>query len=251
MTGLTKRREALVRSLQTRHGRKKSGLCLCEGLRCCSDVVAARPDLVDFIIRSANMDAHFPGMDVVVMADEDLRKLCSTVSPQGVLAVLRRPGEASGQPSDPFIMVLDRVSDPGNFGTILRTARAAGLHELWYVAGSVDPFNDKVIRSAMAAQFVLGLRCFESLGELLAALAAFGYRRVYRTDVGQGADCFTEAELFSRSAIIFGSEAHGVAELDNAISLTIPMPGDAESLNVAQAATIILFEHVRRQRISS
>ena len=245
-TGMTRRREALIRALYTRHGRKKYGLCLGEGLRCCRDLFLSSPHLIDFIVCADDVTADFPGADVIRVPRGDFRKLTATVESQGILAVARRPTPVSGAPCDPFVLVLDRVADPGNFGTIIRTARAVGLKEIWYTSGAADPFSDKVIRAAMASQFVVGMREFADLEEAAATLRQYGYDRIYRTDVNAGADCFSEEPLFMRSAIVMGSEAHGAGAIAGAVSLTIPMPGDAESLNVAQAATVILFEYVRR-----
>ncbi len=246
MSELSKRRESLIKSLYTRHGRKKHDLCVCEGIRSCNDLFAARPDLVEFVIVSKDLDLNFPDTEIIQVSDSQLEKITATVNSQGILAVTRKPEPASGTPADPFILLLDRITDPGNMGTILRTLRAAGLKELWLTSGSADPFNDKVIRSAMASQFIIELRTFPDLAAAGEALAEFGYNNIYRTDVSTGASCFTEPELFNKSAIILGSEAHGAGELAGSRPVTIPMPGDEESLNVAQAATIILFEYVRR-----
>ncbi len=165
--------------------------------------------------------------------------------------MVERPALLSAdiKPVDPFILILDRLTDPGNFGSILRTARAVGLNEVWYTAGSVDPFNDKVIRAAMSSQFVIGMRCFSDLDELGNELYRFGYNKIYRTDPHNGESCFAAENLFSNSAIIIGNEADGAASLAGSIDITIPMPGSAESLNVAQAATVILFEHIRRNSV--
>lgn len=246
MSELTRRRETLIRSLFTRHGRKKHNLCVCEGVRSCRDLFQSRPDLIEFVVCVEDLDIELPAVDTFRVSRDHLKKLSATEASQGILAVVRKPDGAADDPTDPFIFVLDQVSDPGNFGTILRTARAVGLKEIWFTRGSVDPFNDKVIRSAMASQFVVQLREFADLQVLTAALKRFGYDRIYRTDVNTGNSCFTEQGLFERSAIIMGSEAHGAGDVSGAELVTIPMPGDEESLNVAQAATVILFEYVRR-----
>ena len=246
MSELTRRQETLIRSLYTRHGRRKTGLCLCEGVRACGDLFQFRPDLVDLVVCADDLTLALPPVETVRLTRTKFASLTATENAQGIMAVVRRPESPAGAPADPFILVLDQVSDPGNFGTMVRTARAIGLREVWYTAGSVDPFSDKVIRAAMASQFVVGMREFADLDELTCALHASGYHRIYRTDVGTGANCFTEPGLFDRSAIIMGSEAHGAREVAGALTVHIPMPGDAESLNVAQAATVILFEYVRR-----
>ena len=248
MGQLTKNQEALIKALYTRHGRKKYELCICEGVRCCADFLAASPELLELLVCTEDFSHDFDRYNPVRIPESQFSKLSATIASQGILAVAKKPVTVpeSKPPADPFIFVLDRVGDPGNFGTILRTAKAAGLKELWYTAGSVDPFNDKVLRSAMAAQFTIGLRQFADLETLKQALTAFGYTRFYRTDPHQGANCFTAPDLFNKSVVIIGSEAEGAGELDGSVPVTIPMPGNSESLNAAQAATIFLFEYVRR-----
>ena len=248
MPELSKNQETLLRSLYTRHGRKKHNLCVCEGLRCCREFYASRPDLIEFAVSSSDFDpSRLPGPDFMVVPADSFRKISSTIETQGVLIVTRKPDFLSPEeaPSAPFILVLDRISDPGNFGTILRTAQAAGLNEIWFTEGSVDPFNNKVIRAAMAVQFTLRLREFSSLEKVSEALSRFHYGTVYRTDPHFGKNIFREKNIFDRSAVILGSEGDGAGELPDSIPLTIPMPGNAESINVAQAATVILFEYVR------
>ncbi len=249
---LTKKNESLIRALYTRHGRKKYRLALCEGKRAVADLLQFCPKLIKFIVIAEERRDALPALpnniESFAVSEHKFNSLAATVSSQGILAVTACPPLiAQHAPiKDPFVLVLDRLTDPGNFGSILRTARAIGLTELWYTAGSVSPFNDKVIRAAMASQFVLGLRRFDNLDQLSNVLRQLGYQRIYRTDPHQGENCFTTAELFTQSAIIIGNEADGAAPLTDAEDITIPMPGSAESLNAAQAATVILFDHIRR-----
>lgn len=246
---LTKRQASLIAALRFRHGRKDSGLCLCDGLRACSEVIALRPDLLDLIVIREDFQAEikYP-VDPVILPAQDFDKLTQTVNSQGIITVSRRPDPiAPDAPlSDPFVLVLDQVRDPGNFGTIIRTARAAGLHEIVLTKGSADPFHDKVIRSASGAQFALGMRYFENLEAMAETLRKQGIKTFYRTLPAGGDNLFRATDVFKNSAIILGCESTGVSELEGAAGLNIPMPGTAESLNVAQAATIILFDYVRR-----
>ena len=246
---LTKRQASLIAALRSRHGRKDSGLCLCDGLRACSEVIALRPDLLDLIVIREDFQAEikYP-VDPVILPVQDFDKLTQTVNSQGIITVSRRPDPiAPDAPlSDPFVLVLDQVRDPGNFGTIIRTARAAGLHEIVLTKGSADPFHDKVIRSASGAQFALGMRYFKNLESMAENLRKQGIKTFYRTLPAGGDNLFRATDVFKNSAIILGCESTGVSELEGAAGLNIPMPGTAESLNVAQAATIILFDYVRR-----
>lgn len=248
---MTKCQEALIHSLYTRHGRKKHDMCICEGVRCCRELFLLRPDLVFMAICTDDFknDDTF-NLEFIKIPAHNFQSFSSTVTSQGVLCVAKRPVtdyKQFSQPESPFIVVLDRISDPGNLGTIIRTVRAVGLNELWYTSGTVDPFNDKVIRSATASQFALNMREFPDLSMLEIELRKFGYEKVYRTDPHGSCNLFEVEDLFNKTAIVFGNEGAGAGELHNSIPITIPMPGKTESINVAQAATVVLFESVRRR----
>ena len=249
---LTRRMEREFTDLQGRHGRKKSPYCLCEGVRCCGEVLtsSARKDIV-LAVTSSKLREEFDLNDIdhAVVDDEKLQKLSGTITSQGILLLVKRPPvepEHFPSPADPFIMAVDKLGDPGNFGTILRTARAAGLTEFWYTAGSSDAYAPKVTRSALGAQFGMILREFTDLEALKAFAAKCGYKNIYLTDPHTGESCFECAGLFDKSVVVIGSEAHGIDSAMTGFRVTIPMPGNFESLNAAQAATIVLFEHVRR-----
>lgn len=251
---LTRKTETLIRSLHTRHGRKKSGLCICEGVRAVDELMLRRPELVRFSVATAEtLDAlqkrrRISG-DVCIVSTEKLCELAAAVNPQGVLTVAEIPREPAAEtPSkDPFILALDKLGDPGNFGTIVRSARAVGLTELWYTKGSIDPFGDKAIRSALGAQFAMNLRGFADLEALRECAVSMGYGNFCITDPHGGENCFTAEDLFERSVIVIGGEANGATMLPDCRHLMIPMPGDYESLNAAQAATVFLFDYVRRK----
>ena len=247
---LSRRRESLLRALTTRHGRKNSGYCLGEGLRCVGEILKLRPDLIECCVIREDLAGtlDLPGDRTVLLDRNMFDSLALTVNSQGILVLAKQPEyRALDLPvEDPFVLLLDRVADPGNFGTILRTARAVGLREVWCVKGGVDPFGEKTIRSASGAQFAVALRCAESLDEAVAALKKRGIERFFRTEPAGGRSVFSEPDLFTRSAVVLGNEANGAGRIEASLPLNIPMPGSAESLNVAQAATVILFEFVRR-----
>ncbi len=246
---LSNKQISRLQALRSHHGRKGSALCLCDGLRACSEVISLRPDLLEAVyIRDDFTDVtDFPVTPVVLPAAE-FDKITQTVHSQGIVTVSLRPDiyPADAPLEDSFALALDQVRDPGNFGTILRTARAAGLHDIFLTKGCADPFQDKVIRSASGAQFALNIRYYENLEDMAATLRKIGIKNFFRTLPAGGENVFKASDIFASSAIILGCESSGVSALENSRALNIPMPGTAESLNVAQAATIILFEYVRR-----
>ena len=224
-------------------------MCVCEGLRACKELYTLRPDLIEFGIATNEIDASMlEGVSFFVIEKHLFEKLSATVNTQGILLVSKIPEcPFPKRLKSPFALVLDRLNDPGNFGTILRTCASVGLKDVWYSTDSVDPYSEKTIRSAISAQFALKLHRYEDINSLIVKLKSFGYDKVFRTEPAEGKSCFCEEKLFDKSIIIFGNEANGIKEVPSSIPVNIPMPGKFESLNVAQAVTVILFEAVRRK----
>lgn len=240
------RETALLRSLATRQGRRKSDCCRCEGLRAVRELLMFFPDNVLFCVgtEKALKEITFDPAKLRSLPEHLFEKISGTVSPQGIIAVAKVP-RADEKISGDFIFALDGIGDPGNFGTIARSCRAAGVRELWYSAGTVDPWSDKAVRSGMGAQFGLNLRGFPSLEALLDRAAEAGYGRFFYADPHGGESCFTSSGIYEHSVVIIGGEPSG-SHVEQAQSINIPMPGNYESINAAQAATVLLFEYVRR-----
>ena len=250
---ISKKELALLRSLSTRGGRKHSGCCRCEGVRAVRELLDKAPDTVKFIAGTQRGFEAFKSVPEKSrqISEERLSEISDTINTQGIIAVAVTPEQARGPVAGPFILALDQLNDPGNFGTIARTFRAIGGAELWYTKGSVDPWCDKAIRSGLGAQFSLRLRRFENLPELVQEAEKAGFKQTFIADPHEGESCFTAPGLFDRSVIVIGSEANGVTcHPERSRNVIIPMPGDYESLNAAQAATVLLLEYVRRTTIS-
>ncbi|MDO9176231.1 MAG: RNA methyltransferase [Actinomycetota bacterium] len=187
---------------------------------------------------AAAVDASAP---VFELAPNVIERVASTESPQPVLAVFaQRPSVLPAGAT--FVMVGDRLADPGNAGTIIRSAEAAGAQAVVFTAGSVDAYNPKVVRATAGSLFRIPV-----VSGSLVELRAAGLR-VLATSSHQGT-AYTATDLTGPVAIVVGNEAHGVdagAPVDGWI--TIPHAGAAESLNVAMAATVLAFEVARQRR---
>lgn len=247
---LTKKQIAEIKSLYTRHGRKKSPFCVVEGVRACEEIFTRVPELVEYVVISDDYHGKTPvptNLTCYSIKKSLFETISATVASQGILALVRVPQSQAMEVNDDFIVALDRIGDPGNFGTICRTVKSANLQHLWYTKGSVDPYNDKVIRSAMGAQFLLNLREFENLEELRNEAIKCGFTTICLSKPASGTSCFTTTGIYDKSIMVIGSEGQGVSDLSNAIDIKIPMPGNFESLNAAQAATVLIFEYVRRK----
>ncbi len=177
------------------------------------------------------------------VSDAILRELAVTETPQGILAAVPFPDlPLPAQPR--FALILDAVRDPGNLGAILRAARAAGVDAIYFAPETVDPFNDKVVRAAAGAHFVLPLRVCADWEELQAL--AKKIPRVYLADAHGEID-YRRADWSKPVALIIGGEADGASRGAQEIAtarVRIPMRG-GDSLNAAMAATLLLFEAAR------
>jgi len=172
-------------------------------------------------------------------------KVSATETSQGLLLVL--PFIENPLPANPdFLLLLDKIKDPGNFGTILRAALAFGVQGILYTSGSVDPYSPKVVRSGMGAHFRIPLQKVD--GEYLSSLSRCV--QLLLADVENGSPCW-EADLQKPLCLIIGNEAHGASDTVRQLphqNLHIPMPGNMESLNAAMAANILLYETVRQRK---
>jgi RNA methyltransferase, TrmH family len=194
------------------------------------------------------------GTEVAVLKEGVLEKVGSTRTPQPVLAVASMPttgGDALG--ADGLVVVCVALSDPGNLGTLVRSAEASGAAAILLGPGSVDAYNPKVVRASAGAIFGIAVVDAESEGwstvEALHALGRLGRQRLGAT-AARGTP-YAEADFTRPTAVVLGNEAHGLGD-DVAAALdghvTIPMAGSAESLNVAMAGTVLCFESGRQRR---
>jgi TrmH family RNA methyltransferase len=178
-----------------------------------------------------------------------LERLGSVVTPQPVLAVApMRDVSLDDVPSDGLLLLGAALGDPGNVGTILRSAEASGAAAIVLGAGSVDAYNPKLVRASAGAIF--GVPVIEGWSAV-AALETVGKQgRLRLAAVGHGGIPYHAVDFGAPTAVVLGNEAHGIpAELDPHLDgrVTVPMRGPAESLNVAMAATVICFEAARQR----
>jgi TrmH family RNA methyltransferase len=252
ITSAQNERVKYVRSLVRRRTRQREGRFVVEGTRLVEEVarVGVRPALLlytqawsDTPAGQQLLSSLLPAEEGNWLVNEAVMTACSdTVTPQGVLAVVPfvnlppRPGLA---------LVLDRLRDPGNLGTILRSAEAAATGQVILAPGTVDLYNPKVVRAAMGAHFRLPVVALEwpAIGEQMV-----GWNVWLAAASGQIA--YYAVDWTGPSALIVGGEAGGAGPEASRLargSIRIPMAGGTESLNAAMAATVILFEAARQR----
>lgn len=241
----------LVRKLAQKKYRNELKLFVAEGLRLCEEVPPAQVEFGfytrEFLSdeRARNLVERLKNLEEV--PSSTMERISDTKTPQGILLVVRQKLSSLEEvTAKKIIVVLDGVQDPGNVGTILRTAAAFNCGVI-LLEGSAEIFNPKVVRSSMGAIFYMPIA--------LASRADFLQLRGVEL---LAAAVDSSAEIYSRHdytkapvAIVFGSEANGVSKeiLDVARKIFIPMDGHAESLNVATSAAIIISEAVRQSRL--
>jgi TrmH family RNA methyltransferase len=253
---LTRREERLLRTLRQRRAREEEGLFLAEGVRTVEDLVAS-PLAVRFAVAASTLGdtprgrglvsgIQARGIAVHEVDERGFRDWADTETPQGVLAVAEIP--RSGLASIPLdahpavVLVLDAVQDPGNFGTLVRTAEALGAAGVVALPGTVDPWNPKSVRAAMGSSFRLPVveADWDALEPWL--------REHGVVTVASAVGAPPPESLPRRAALVLGNEGAGVSAdtLRRAdVTLGIPLRGRAESLNVAAAGAILLHELLR------
>jgi TrmH family RNA methyltransferase len=190
------------------------------------------------------------GARIFQLAPGVLERVADTVTPQPVLAVVPlvdRPLESLRDAG--LLVVAVDVRDPGNAGTLLRSAEASGADGVLCCEGSVDVYNPKTVRASAGSLFHVPVVSGGDPVEVLSEMSTWGVRRLATTASG-GRD-YTDLDLTERSAFVLGNEAHGLApELSDLVDewVTIPMTGRTESLNVGMAAAVLCFEAARQRR---
>lgn len=261
-TSVKSDRVGAVRRLANRSFRRKVGRFLVEGPQSVREAVAWRPDIIDEVFVSVAAPgpaqdvagaARAAGLRVTTVPEPVLLAMTETVHPQGISAVCRFLDVAATGllPGARLIVVLHEVRDPGNAGTILRTADAAGADAVILAGDSVDPYNGKCVRSSAGSLFHVPVGLTDDLPDLQAGARAAGLQ-VLGTAAGASRDLLDlqrDGSLVPPTLWVFGNEAHGLpVELRADIDVAIPIFGHAESLNLAAAAAVCLYATSAAQR---
>lgn len=257
VTGLQNPLVKAAAELKQKKYRQQKGLFLAEGLRTVEEAV--NYSAVETIFYTAVEDdrtrsvlekAAEQQIKLVCVTENVMKKIADTETPQGIIAVCRMQNNSLENllTGGKMLLVLDRIGDPGNLGTMLRTADAAGIGGLVLLKGCVDIYAPKTVRSSMGSLFHLPVIAGLDEGDFIKNAKNAGYELL--VTCLDGADNLYKADLNGRLAFVMGNEANGVSDtlLQAADKrVYIPMAGRAESLNVAMAAGIVMFEALRRK----
>lgn len=263
MTRLTGSQNPLikeVRALKSKSGREEKGLYLIEGIRFVTEALKENIELryvmfsETYLSDRGSQDLlrsiEESSLDSYVIPDSLFASISDTQTPQGILAILNlerkqlKDTELAGE----LLVILDTIKDPGNLGTIIRTADAAGCGGVIVPDGCVDVYNPKVLRSTMGSIFHVPVCHCSNIAEAMNTTRKCGFKLC--ASHLEGSISIYDADLSGKVALIIGSEAEGIGDKtaeEADILIRIPMGGRAESLNAAVAAGIMIFEAVRQR----
>ena len=242
----------LCQQLSQKKYRDKLGLYLIEGENLLEEAVKNGAEIKTVLARPDYGGCFFGTEDKVFSLDDNLfRHLAQTETSQGIIAIVAKPEISPARFLDEDggnFVVLDRLQDPGNIGTILRTADAAGYSLAIVMKGTADVFSPKAVRAATGSLFRMPVVFMDSVDELMEFTRAAGKKLV--------ATCFDtdryyyDEDLRENIALVIGNEGSGISQElieGSDLKIKIPMHGNIESLNASVAAGILMYEAVRPQ----
>ena len=253
-----------VAKLAKRSARDETGLFLLEGPQAVSEALRYRPEgIVDLYATPSAMERHpavreaaeANGVELTYATEDVVAAMSDTVTPQGIVAVARQFPTALKDvlaAGPRLLAICEEVRDPGNLGTIIRAADASGADAVLLTGRTVDPFHPKVVRATTGSLFHVAVSRAGELSDVVPAVTAAGLR-VIAADV-KGDDLLaarSEGMLSQPTAWLFGNEARGLTDESLGLAdtvLRLPIYGAAESLNLATAASVCLYETAFSQR---
>ena len=242
-----------LRELKDRRVREESGRILVEGEVMIREALSCGLQMHDLLADERHealaLEMEACGARSFSVPRSILETVCETHTPQGVCASFTAPKPLDVDALPDAVVALDGVQDPGNVGTIWRTADAAGFQGLLLGEGSADPLSPKVLRAAMGSGFRIPFSQAAPLTDALKALSARGYT-VIASDLG-GEDFYSRSDPGSKMVLVIGNEARGISDAVRQCAdmrVKLPMRGGAESLNAAIAAAIMMYDLMNAKR---
>jgi len=237
--------------------RKKAGLTVLDGIhlvQAYQNGIGAPEEIWVSVTGSENSEIKqilntIPSSQVLLLGDSLFAQLSQLATPTGVIAVVKTPRPRPAPADMSACVLLEDIQDPGNLGSILRTAAAAGVRHVLLSKNSVQAWSPRVLRAGMGAHFMIEIH---EQADLLAIATAFK-GRVVAASSGAARSLYS-CDLAGKVALLFGNEGGGLSrELKAAAhdEVSIPMPGGVESLNIAAAVAVCLFERIRQQSMPS
>lgn len=254
------RKKKFIRELcEKSRVRKESGLFVVDGPKMCGEIPSALAEEI-YVTEEFLASPHVNICERILrehpfetVTTQDMQKMSDTVTPQGILAVVRQKRaktvkELLDTEEEPLLLITETIQDPGNLGTMIRAAEAAGATGILMNDMTVDPYSPKVVRSTMGSIFRVPFAVVSDLSRAVKDMASGVYGNgpvnVVATDLS-AAKSYREVDYRKPTAILIGNESKGLSGEIKELSterVIIPMCGKVESLNAAMAATILMFE---------
>lgn len=241
----------LAKLLKTQKGRTEKGLFMIEGFRIVKDALLKGIDADCIIVKDGTVLDFSADCPVYAFAPKLFSEIAETVSPQGVIAICpakKCSFEDILSLGKKCVVMCEALQDPGNIGTIIRTAHAADSGGVILTKGCCDLYNPKIVRATMSAMFSVPVVSGAEIKKVIEYFRANGYKIVAGALTDNAVD-FYSADLSGKVLIVIGNEGNGVEESTLSfcdIVLKIPMRSDAESLNAAVAGSVMVYEHYRQ-----
>lgn len=228
----------LVRLREDRAARLESGTVLIQGRKVVAEVGSGRAVRLLLVSGERLVPKGLMAQELIITSDAVIQKVAGVQSAEGIVAEVQMPVAVTLQGMH-RVVVLDGVADPGNLGTLLRTALALGWQGAYLLESCCDPYNDKALRAAMGATFRLPLR-LGTADELALLAKEEGWQLLAADLKGVAPEAMDRRQ---KVALILGSEAHGVSQACQRMAqpVALPMPGLMESLNVSIAGAILMY----------
>jgi len=259
-----------VKSLKLKKYRELRKIFFVEGARIVKEALMSSAEIKEIIISekaSENEDiaeticmANKLGCDIYTVSETVFKSISETTNPQGILATIKMADYDLEEmiiaksidvcKCDKYFVILDEIKDPGNMGTIIRTADAAGFNGVIVSKGCVDVYNSKVLRSTMGSIFHIPINLSQDLSYALKEIKSKNIR-VYAAHT-KGNINYYEADMTQSTAIVIGNEAFGISDKTMELAdelISIPIAGRAESLNASVAAGILMYEPLRQKKL--
>lgn len=237
--------------LKTQKGRTEKGMFVIEGIRSVRDALNKGIKPCFIIINDGTSLGFNADCDVYTFAPKLFNEIADTVTPQGVIAICHMEKNTLKDISSldkSCVIMCEALQDPGNIGTVIRTAHAADCGGVVLTKGCCDLYNPKIVRATMSSMFSIPVVQGEESKYVIEYFRAEGYKIVAGALTPDAVD-FYKSDLAGKTLIIIGNEGNGVEESTLSYCdavLKIPMRSDAESLNAAVAASVMMYEHYRQ-----
>lgn len=220
-----------------------------EGIKMVKEAISENQEIELIAIREDfKVDFDTKNIKIVTISNKIFNDISDVKTPQGILAVIKKNQNNQIETNSDYILVLDSLQDPGNMGTIIRTADSANINQIIINKTTVDPYSSKVIRSTMGAIYRTNIIEVEDLKATLKEMKSKGFQ-IITTDL-KATQSIYDINYNNKTVVVIGNEANGVSQeiLQTADKkVIIPMLGKTESLNASIAASIMIYEYVRQK----